>query len=158
MGRLDAFPFSRRVTPRRRRAQQLVDRAVDEPLPMDPKFAARRNPAVHLEQPQHLLPALGFAALRQSLLPEAIQTQLLPQFARQPAVAERSRPSQFQPAQLHLKAIDRTLRDFTIVRKQAQRPISLRLFVEDVQRLQPRRLLGVVNFTQVHHRPLHRLP
>ncbi len=98
-------------------AQQLVHRAVDEPLPVDAKLAARRDPPVHHQQPQHFLPRHLFAARRQALLPKVLQAQSPPQLARQPAVAERARPSQFQPAQLHLEATDRALRNLTIVGK-----------------------------------------
>jgi len=125
---------------------------------MDPTLAPRRDPPVHHQPPQHLLPRHFFAARRHARLPKPFQAQRPPQIARQPAVAERTRPAQFQPAQLHLEAIDRALGNLAIVGKQTQRPASLLLLVEHVQRFQPRRLLRVIDFPQVHHRPLDRLP
>ena len=139
------------------RLQQLVHRAVDEPLPMHAKLAARIEQTIDHQQPQHLLPTHRFAPFRQPLLPELIQPQLLPQLACQPAVAEYPRPPQFQPAQLHLHAVDRIGGKFPVVRKQTQRPIALFFLIEHLQRLAPRCLLLIVDLAQIQHCPLHRL-
>ena len=139
------------------RLQQLVHGAVHEPLPVQAKLTAGIEQAIHHQQPQHLLPTHRLARFRQALLPKLIQPELLPQLARQPAIAEGPRPPQFQPAQLHLDAVQRIGGNFPVIREQAHGGVALFVFVEDLQRLAPRGLLLVVDLAQIQHRPLHRL-
>jgi hypothetical protein len=138
-------------------AKQFIHRAIQKPLAMHSKLTARLDPSVHDKKPEHLLPTHGFAAFGQSLLPEILQSQLPPQLACHPAVAECARPAQFQPAQLHLQAVDGFFGNLAIVWKQTQLTVSLLLFIKDVQRLQPRRLLAIVDLSQVQHRTLGHL-
>jgi hypothetical protein len=52
------------------------------------KLTARIQQTIDYQQPQYLLPTHRLAGLRQALLPKLIQPELMPQFTRQPAVAE----------------------------------------------------------------------
>src|SRR5712692_3444412 len=126
-------------------------------MPMHSKLAAGLQQAVHHQQPQHLLPTHRFAAFRQTLPPELAQPQLLPKFTGQPAVAERPRAPQLQPAQPHLDVVHGIFRQRAILGKQTQLPELLLLLIEDVQSFAPRRLLLAVDLAQVQHGPLHRL-
>jgi hypothetical protein len=81
---------------------------------------------------------------------------VIPQLVRQPAIAEWPRPPQFQPYQPHLDAVHRSGRQLAVGGEQAQIGELLLLFVEDRQRLAPRRLLLIVDLTQIQHRALTR--
>ena len=124
---------------------------------MHPKLAARLNQPVHHQQLQHFFPAHRFAAFRQALLPELIQSQLPPQLAPQPAVAEHTRMSQLQFPKPDLNAIDRIFGQDSVFGKQAQRRVFLPLVIEYRQTLPPRRFLLVVDLSQIQHGPLRRL-
>jgi hypothetical protein len=124
---------------------------------MHTELAARIDETVNDQQPQHLLPTHGFTALRQTLLPELIQAQLLPQFAGQPAVAEHTWPSQFQTTQPDLRAIHCIGRKLSISREQTHRGETLLYLIEYLQRFPPRGLLLIVDLTQIQHRALRRL-
>src|SRR5215203_5157141 len=100
---------------------------------MHTQFAARIDQPVDHQQLQHLLPTDCFPTVRQSFLPEPIESQLAPQIARQPAVAERTRSPKLQPAQLHLQTVYRISGNFSIFWKQTQRARALSLFIEYIQ-------------------------
>jgi len=90
-------------------------------------------------------------------LPELIQTQLLPQFAGQPAVAEYARSPQFQTAQAHLDAVNGIGWNLPVIGKQTHGGEALLGFIEHFQRPAPCCLLPVVDLTQIQNRALRRL-
>ena len=90
-------------------------------------------------------------------MPEFGQPQLAPDLAGQPTVAERPRPSQLQAAQPHLQAVDGVGGNRAVLWEQTQRAVVLLVFIEDLQRLAPRRLLRIVDLAQVEHGALHDL-
>jgi hypothetical protein len=75
-------------------AEQIGHGAVEEPLTMQAPFAARRDEPVGDQHLQHVVPARSFAASRQPFGPEAIELQLAPQDAGEPAGAPLARPAQ----------------------------------------------------------------
>src|SRR3954465_385747 len=83
-----------------------------------------------------------------------IESQLAPQIARQPAVAERTGSPKLQLAQLHLQTVYRISGNLPIFWKQTQRPRTLSLFVKYVQTLPPCTFLLIVDLTEIQHRPL----
>src|SRR5208282_2109559 len=89
------------------------------------------------------------------LLPELAQPQLSPQLAPQPVVAKRPRPPQLHLLQLYLHAIQRVGRQRPVLGQQAQARGPLFGFVKDLQRLAPRRLLAIVDLSQIQNSPLH---
>ena len=61
---------------------------------MQPPFAARRDEPVGDQHLQRVVPARPFAACRQAFGPEAIELQLAPHDAGEPAGAPLARPAQ----------------------------------------------------------------
>jgi len=61
--------------------QQFIHGRVHIPLPMHAELAAGIEQTIDHQEPQHLFPTHRFPTLRQTLPPELIQTQLLPQLA-----------------------------------------------------------------------------
>src|SRR5215469_4356067 len=121
---------------------------------MHAEFAAGIDQAIYDQQPQHLFPTHRFTPFGQTLLPKLIQTQLLPEFAPQPAVAKHARTLQLQPAQPHLYAVNSIGRKFPVIGKQTQRGESLFGFVKHIQRLPPCCLLPIVDLAEIEHRAL----
>src|SRR3984885_13668849 len=74
------------------------------------------------------------------------------------AVAERAWPPQFEPAQFDLRTVQRVGGNLPVVREKTHCRVALFGFIEDVQRLAPRRLLLVVNLAQIQNCALCRLP
>src|SRR3954452_25089855 len=99
------------------------------------QFTARIDQPVDHQQLQHLLPADSFPAVGQSFLPEAVESELTPEFAYQPAVAKRTCSPKLQPAQLHLHTVHHIGRNRPIFRKQTQRPRTLPLLIEHLETL-----------------------
>ena len=91
------------------------------------------------------------------LLPELIQTELLPKFASQPAVAEHARSSQLQPTQAHWHAVRGVAGKLPVVGKQTHSGEALFRIIEYLQRVPPRRLLLIVDLSQIQHGALRRL-
>ncbi len=123
-------------------AQQIGQGALIEPLPMQPPFAARREQPIDHQYQQHLVPARALATLGQTLSPELILCQLLPELERQPAPAPHPRPTQAQLRQT--KPHDRLVhRGFVnaFLGKQRQRTPLFSALVKDLDRLTPRPLL-----------------
>jgi len=139
------------------RLQQLIHSGVCVPLAMHAKFAAGVEQAVDDQQPQHLFPTYRYTAFGQALSPKLIQTQLLPEFTREPAVAEDARAFQFQAAQTNLYAVDRVGGKLAVIGKQTHRGETLFGFIEYVERLSPRGLLPVINLAEVEHGALRGL-
>jgi hypothetical protein len=124
---------------------------------MQTKLAARRDQPIHHQQLQHLGPAHAFAPRVQTRAPELCQPQLMPQLAGQPAIAERARTPQFQPAQLDLQTVDGILRNRPVIRKQTDLLALAPLLVKDLNALAPRLLLLIVDLAQIQHRALRLL-
>src|SRR4051795_4809638 len=70
---------------------------------MHAEFAAGFEQTIDDEQPQHFFPTHRFTTFWQTLLPELIKTQLLPEITGQPATAEHPGTLQFESAQPHLQ-------------------------------------------------------
>src|SRR5271170_2195262 len=73
-------------------AQEIGKRAAIEPLAVQPPFAARSQQLIGRQHEQHPVPARPFAAHTQPVRPEPVETQLAPQFERQPAGTQLPRP------------------------------------------------------------------
>src|SRR5262249_22594576 len=100
---------------------------------MHTELAARIEQAIHNQKQQYFLPTDGLAPFRQALLPELVQAELMPQLARQPAVAKYARSSQFQSAQFDLHAVQRAVRKLPVIGEQTHRGVSLFVFDENLQ-------------------------
>jgi hypothetical protein len=83
------------------------------------------------------------------LLPEAIQLQLPPELATQPAVAEATRTQQADVAHHQRQAIDFMGRDRPVGGKQRGLAGLLFVFIEHFDALAPGGFLAVVNLTQI---------
>src|ERR1019366_3491658 len=138
--------------------QQNVHGAVIEPLPVQPKLAARIDQPIHHQQLQHQRPGYAFPPQRQLPRPEPIQLQLPPPLAPQPAVAIRPRSLQLHLAELHLQAVDCVGGNRPVLRKQTQRRKPVLFLIKYLQRFAPCCLLAVVDFPQVQHLPLRYFP
>lgn len=75
-------------------AEQVANRAVIKPMPVQTPFAARVNQTVEDQRLQHQIPACALAAGRQVFEPKGIQAQLPPQLAAQPAGTPLARTTQ----------------------------------------------------------------
>ena len=75
-------------------AEQVRDRRVIEPMPVQAPLAARIDEPVKHESLQHLLPSRPLAAGRKFFPPKIPEPELLPQLAAQPARAPLARPAQ----------------------------------------------------------------
>ena len=75
-------------------AEQVGHGAVEEPLAMQPPFAAGRDEPVGRQHLQHLIPARPLAAPGQAFGPEPVELQLAPQHAGEPAGAPLARPAE----------------------------------------------------------------
>ncbi len=75
-------------------AEQVRHGAVEEPLAMQPPFAAGRDEPVGRQHLQHLIPARPLAAPGQAFGPEPVEPQFAPQHAGEPAGAPLARPTE----------------------------------------------------------------
>src|ERR1044072_211197 len=116
---------------------------------MPAELAAGIEQTIDHQQPQHLFPTHRFPAIWQTLLPEFVQAQLLPQFASQPAIVKYAWPPQFQTAQPNLCAIHGVSGQFAIVREQTHRGEALFRLIEYLQRLSPRSLLLIIDLAEI---------
>ena len=136
-------------------AQQIAQRAAFEPVPMQPPLATRRQDPVRHEHKQHLIEARALARGRQSLAPELIESELLPELQAEPACAPLPWPLEAQLREL--QAHDRGVRHHrfaTILGKQRERSPHLRRLVQHLDRFTPRELLRGVDLPQIQHMPL----
>ena len=134
--------------------QQLIHRTAKEPLAVQAVFAAGIDEPMDGQKLQDLLPGHFAAGVLEPRLPEAIQFQLLPKPAAQPAVAEASRPQQLHLRELDLKGVEGVGRNGAVVGEQGQLLGLLVGAVEDVQCLSPGRLLGIVDLSEIQDRAL----
>src|ERR1035437_9116486 len=72
--------------------QQLIHRAAKEPLAMKAILTPRIDQPMHGQKLKDLLPGHFPTGVLEPLPPEAVQLEILPKPAAQPAVAEASRP------------------------------------------------------------------
>ncbi len=96
-----AFVEAMNFRERKIRAEQIGDGRVIEPMPVQPPLRTRINEPVEHEGLQDLIPACAFAAGGEFVAPELAQTELLPQFAAQPARAPLARTAQGHLPQSH---------------------------------------------------------
>ena len=99
--------------------EQIGQRAVVEPVPVQTPFAARREQPIHHQHREHLIETRALARGQQARAPEAIELKLLPQPQRQPARAPLPRalqPPLCQPEPHHRVVTDERLTP--ILRKQ----------------------------------------
>ena len=134
------------------RAQKVGQRALVEPLPMQPPFAARRQKAIGDKHEQNLIPRRALAARGQLLIPEAIQLQLAPQRQGQPTRAKR--PWTQQSQLLQLQTDDRAVVGdplAPVIGKQRQGPRLRRPLLKGLDRFAPRKLLAIVDLAQIQN-------
>src|ERR1700686_1149909 len=126
-----------------------------EPMPVQSPFAAGRNQLVADQRLQDVQPVRPFARGRQRRKPELVQSQLIPQKSGHPAGTPLTRPTQSHLAQSdrHHIAIER--RGNTILGKQRNLFGLPGAFIEDLNRLAPRRFLAVVDLSEIQHLPLN---
>src|SRR5271169_5478324 len=124
-----------------------------EPMPVQSPFAAGRNQLVADQRLQDVQPVRPFARGRQRRKPELVQSQLIPQKSGHPAGTPLTRPTQSHLAQSdrHHIAIER--RGNTILGKQRNLFGLPGAFIEDLNRLAPRRFLAVVDLSEIQHLP-----
>jgi hypothetical protein len=114
-------------------------------------FAARRDEPISRQHLQHVVPARPFAASGKAFGPEAIELQLAPQDAGEPAGAPLARPAEphlREPQADHVFALGGLA---TIFRKQGERARTPGAFVEHFDAFSPRFGLGGVDLAEVKH-------
>ena len=140
-------------------AQQFIQGRLQEPLPMNPPFAARSDQPIDRQDRHHLFPGHITPLPRQTLGPELVESQFPPQRQPQPAIPERPRPAKTQLAHPQTQGIHRIRRNLPVLGEQRHLAGFLTLLVEDFQRLSPDRLLRVIDLAQIQHLPLnHAVP
>ena len=136
--------------------QQIGQRAVLKPLPMQPPFAPRINQPINRQRLQHMTPASSLPRIRQPLTPKLIHLQLIPHPAAHPARPPLPRTPQLKLIQSNLYAvIGRMHRHVSLRRIQGQFARLLAHHVKHLGDLGPSRLLAVVDLAQIEQMPLH---
>ena len=134
--------------------QQVAQRALGIPVPVQPPVAPRIDEPVADLHLQHVQPPRPLPARRQARPPEAVQRQPVPHTQRQPARAPLAGVAHLHvrdPDPHHL-AVQR--RDGPVRGKQRQLPRARRL-VQHRNRAAPRRALTVVDLPEIEHLALH---
>src|ERR1017187_2128810 len=135
--------------------QKISHRTALVPLPMQSPLAARIDPAVSRQHHQYVPPRGPFSRVLESLAPELIELQLLPQPTKGPTCAPLPWPLELELRQLHLYAhIPRVIGNLTIRWKQREPALLLVLFIKRLDRLHPAFTLAVVDLTQIQHVPI----
>lgn len=124
---------------------------------MHRQFTARLAQAVDRQQLQDFFPGHTATITAQFLLPEAIQTQLLPQQASQPAIAETARTQQPHRAELQRQGVDLMGGNRLVAGEQRHLARLAFLFVKNFDGLAPGGFLAVVDLAEIKHLPLRRL-
>src|SRR5208283_632273 len=138
--------------------EQIAHGALFKPQPMQTPLAARVNQPITHQGLQNVPPASPFAAVRQTLGPEAIQPQLFVKLTRQPAGTPLTGPMQFHLIQLHLHAKAGGMFGHGSIRwKQSQWQGAIPLRIERFDGPAPTLALAVVDLAQIEHRTLHHL-
>lgn len=139
-------------------AEQVRDRAVIKPMPVQSPFTARIDKPIKHQCLQHQIPTRALAAHRQVLAPKSIQTKLPPQLAAQPASTPLTRATQRHLREPHAHdgqcvIIDLDRRMLLCKERHLLRRILI--LPKDIHRLAPRSLLPAVEFTKIQHMSLH---
>ena len=140
-------------------AEQIAQRAPLKPVPMQSPLAARRQQPIRYQHKQHLIETRALTRSWQSLAPERIESELLPELQAEPARTPLPRP--LEPQLRELQAHDRSVRHHrlaTILGKQRERSRRLRRLVQHFDRAAPRELLRGVDLPQIQHVPLQHAP
>jgi hypothetical protein len=136
-------------------SQEIGHGAVEEPLPMQSPFAARRDQPVGRQHLQHVIPTRPFAALRQSLRPEPIEPQLPPQHARQPTGAPLARAAEPHLVETQPDDILSGRNIATIFGEEGERSCSASIFVEHLDGPAPSFRLRGIDLAEIEHMTLH---
>jgi hypothetical protein len=134
--------------------QQLIHRAAQKPLAMNPQLAARIDQTVHDQQLKHPGPRHLPTRLGQSRIPERGELQPVPQPAPQEAIAEAARPAQLHLVELHGDRIDFPRRQRPVIGKETQLAILPLVLIKYLQCPPPGLLLRVVDLAEVEDLPL----
>src|ERR1700692_1762558 len=136
--------------------EKIPHRAALIPLPVKTPFTARINQLIADQDLKHMQPAGPLPRRLQPTIPELIQTQLVPQITAQPASSPLPRPTKTHLTDPDADHIAVKLWRMPIFGKQRHLFRYLITLIEDLDRLAPRSLLAIVDFTQIQHMPLHR--
>ena len=135
--------------------QQIVQRRRRIPALFNGQFAARRAQPVDRQQRRHARPGhIGHIVVHR-LCKETIQFQASPQFQPQIAGAELSRPCQAHPVDqdpCHLRIVWGRLH----LRREQFQLLRFTLFIKDLNRSQPPRMIRTVQLAQMTQRSLTR--
>ena len=137
--------------------QQIGHRAVLKPLPMQPPFTARINQPINRQRLQHMTPASSLPRIGQTLPPELIQLQLIPQPIPHPTRAPLPQTPQLTLIQPNLDAILGRVGSKTPSRSAEQGQLAglPPHRIKHPGHLGPSRLLAVVDLAQIEQMPLH---
>jgi hypothetical protein len=138
--------------------EKIPHRALLKPQTMQPPLAARIDEPIADQRLQNMPPTGPFARIRKPRRPEPIQLQLFVEIARQPARSPLPRPMQLHRLKPHLHAISfGMLGQVAVGREQSKLPVSLIVCVQCLDYTPPIRVLAVIDFAEIPHRPLHHL-
>src|SRR5581483_5817241 len=135
--------------------QQIIQRSGWIPALFNRQFAARRAQPVDRQHRRYSRPRHVCLMLIHRLPEKAVQTQTLPQFQTEPTGTELPRPLQSHFVQQHPRHLRIVGRHLDVRWKQLQL-LRLSLLVEDFDGLQPPRLGGIVQLTEITERSLPR--
>ena len=124
------------------RTEQITERTALKPVPMQSPLAARRQQPIRYQHKEHLIETRALTRGRQSLAPELIESELLPELQAEPARTPLPRP--LEPQLRELQAHDRLVRHHplaAILGKQRERSWRLRRLVQHFDRAAPGELL-----------------
>lgn len=115
---------------------------------MKTPLAAGVNQSIADQRLEHIHPARAFAALAQLVLPEIVETQLLPQYEAQPACSPLPRTPDADLIDSNLNCLTRQWWRRPVRRKQCKLPLFPAL-IENRNRIAPRRPLTVVDLAEI---------
>jgi hypothetical protein len=128
--------------------QEVVQRRRWIPALFNRQFAAWRTQPVDCQKRRHTRPRHIGSTVIHRVLEEAIQFQAPPQFQPQIAGTELARPLQTNLVHQHASDLRIVCRRFDVGREQFQL-LRFTLFIKDLNRSQPARLVGAVQFPQM---------
>jgi len=138
-------------------AAQVTHRALIEPLPMQPPFAARRDQLIARQRLQNVQPTRALARGSKRLGAKIVQPKLIPEDHGQPARAPLTWAPHSHPAQPDRRHIAVERRRDAILGK--QRDLGrLPALVERIYRAAPRRTLAVAYLPEIKNLPLNHTP
>src|SRR5215467_5521501 len=131
-------------------AQQITQRALLEPQPMQAPLAAGIDETITHQRLQDVPPHRPLARIRQTRRPEAIEVELLIQLTCQKTRAPLPRPMQFHGVEPHLHAMTFGASwNLAIGRKQCQLAVPPTAFVKGVDQLAPSLALAVIDLAEI---------